>query len=175
MDATKRQPRGAAATPRLSRRAAGAVVLVVGSLAAVPLSDAPPARAEPARPNVLLIVTDDQRWDTLRVMPTVRRTLGREGTTFQNAFVVNPVCCPSRASILTGAYSHTTGVYTNGGHDPYGGFEVFRDRRTIATALHGSGYATGFAGKYLNGHHSSYVPPGWDSWFGIVRGSQKYA
>jgi N-acetylglucosamine-6-sulfatase len=131
-------------------------------------------QADGARPNVLLIVTDDQRSDTLNVMPIVRHTIGRHGVTFRNAFVVNPVCCPSRASILTGAYSHTTGVYTNGAFEPYGGFDAFRDRHTIATSLHAAGYATGFAGKYLNGYHSRYVPPGWDSWFAIVRRSQRY-
>lgn len=120
------------------------------------------ARAGEPPPNILLIVTDDQRADTLQYMPIVRRTLGKHGVTFTNAYVSNPVCCPSRASILTGLYSHSTGVYTN---NFAGGFAAFDDSSTIATWLQGSGYHTGLFGKYLNGYETEYVPPGWDRWF----------
>jgi N-acetylglucosamine-6-sulfatase len=112
------------------------------------LSLAPPARAqEPSddRPSVLLIVTDDQRWDTLWAMPEVQRSLVAPGVTFANAFTTSSLCCPSRASILTGAYPHTTGVYTQG--LPHGGFGSFDDSVTIATELHRAGYRTGFFGK----------------------------
>ena len=117
-----------------------------------------------ARPNVVLVLTDDQRWDTLDVMPTVQSQLVDRGVTFENAFVVNPVCCPSRASTLTGRYSHSTGVYNNGG--PYGGWPSFRTREgsTIATWLEGGGYRTGFFGKYLNNYGGRFVPPGWTRW-----------
>ena len=115
-------------------------------------------------PNVVLVLTDDQRWDTLDVMPTVQSQLVDRGVTFENAFVVNPVCCPSRASTLTGRYSHSTGVYNNGG--PYGGWGSFRTREasTIATWLEGGGYRTGFFGKYLNNYGGPFVPPGWTRW-----------
>lgn len=113
-------------------------------------------------PSIVLIVTDDQRWDTLGVMPTVQRELAAQGVTFSNAFVSNPVCCPSRASILTGRYSHGTGVYTNDG--PHGGFQAFNDSSTIATWLDAAGYRTALVGKYLNGYSGTYVPPGWDRW-----------
>ena len=117
-----------------------------------------------ARPNVVLVLTDDQRWDTLNVMPTVKSRLVARGVTFQNSFVVNPVCCPSRASTLTGRYSHSTGVYNNGG--PYGGWPSFRTREasTIATWLRSGGYRTGFFGKYLNNYSGPFVPPGWSRW-----------
>ena len=117
-----------------------------------------------ARPNVVLVLTDDQRWDTLNVMPTVQRQLVDRGVTFENAVVVNPVCCPSRASTLTGRYSHSTGVYNNGG--PYGGWPSFRTREgsTIATWLRSGGYRTGFFGKYLNNYGTRFVPPGWSRW-----------
>lgn len=118
-----------------------------------------------AAPNVVLIVTDDQRWDTLRYMPIVRRQLGGRGVTFERSYVVNPVCCPSRATIETGQYSHGTGVYTNHPNQPYGGFPAFTDTSTVATWLDGAGYRTGLVGKYLNGYDSTYVPPGWDRWF----------
>jgi N-acetylglucosamine-6-sulfatase len=116
------------------------------------------------QPNIVLVLTDDQRWDTLNVMPTVQSELVARGVTFSNAFVVNPVCCPSRATTLTGRYSHSTGVYNNGG--PFGGWPVFRTREgsTIATWLDGGGYRTGFFGKYLNNYGGLFVPPGWNRW-----------
>jgi arylsulfatase A-like enzyme len=129
-----------------------------------------------ARPNVVLLVTDDQRFDTLSAMPTVTGELAGKGVTFANAFVVNPVCCPSRASILTGRWSHQTGVWTVWNHR-HGGFTAFDDRQTLAGWLDASGYETLLAGKYLNGYvpgaldHWShpidhrYVPPGWDRWY----------
>ena len=114
--------------------------------------------ASAAPPNVVVILTDDQRSDTLSAMPTVQSELVGKGVTFTNAFVVNPLCCPSRASILTGLYSHSTGVYTNGG------LSNFNDGSTLATWLRRAGYRTGFFGKYLNSYRGTFVPPGWDSW-----------
>ncbi len=63
------------------------------------------------QPTILLIVTDDQRWDTLWSMPTVQQELVRKGVTFTEAIVPVSLCCPSRASILTGRHAHSTGVY----------------------------------------------------------------
>jgi N-acetylglucosamine-6-sulfatase len=126
--------------------------------------------APPTVPNIVLILSDDQRWDTLWSMPNVRSEIAAHGVTFSNGFVVNASCCPSRATILTGQYSHTTGVYTNQSKQPYGGFAAFRDDSTIATALQAAGYRTGLFGKYLNGYHSTYVPPGWDRWFASTGG-----
>jgi arylsulfatase A-like enzyme len=118
----------------------------------------------------MLIVTDDQRWDTLWAMPEVQRSLVGPGVTFANAFTTSSLCCPSRASILTGGYPHTTGVYTQG--LPHGGFKAFDDSTTIATELHGAGYRTGYFGKYLDSYQSDalagYVPPGWDRWVAFV-------
>jgi N-acetylglucosamine-6-sulfatase len=144
------------------------------SLAIVPtLGPAGVALAQPAGelPSILLIVTDDQRWDMLWAMPEVRRSLVDAGVTFTNAFTTSPLCCPSRASILTGAYPHTTGVYTQG--LPLGGSGAFDDSTTIATELDDAGYATGYFGKYLDAYQSDavrgYVPPGWDRWVAFVR------
>jgi N-acetylglucosamine-6-sulfatase len=152
---------------RLSAGAfAAAIALSLGGL--VPGTPGPqPARAQPvARPNIVLILTDDQRFDTLHVMPAVRRFIADKGMTFRNAIVTNPLCCPSRATILTGRYSHTTGVYTNG--EPDGGWEVFQESEssTLATALDAAGYRTALFGKYLNGYTGDglYRPPGWDRW-----------
>ena len=104
-----------------------------------------------AHPDIVLILTDDQRWDSLDVMDTVQSELIGHGVDFTNAFVVNPMCCPSRASILSGQWSHTTHVYKN--QPPDGGFETFQahESNTIATTLQAAGYRTALIGKYLNG------------------------
>jgi arylsulfatase A-like enzyme len=122
-------------------------------------------RAE--RPSIVLVLTDDQRWDTLWGMQTVEEALAAHGLTFTNSFVTNPLCCPSRSSLHTGRYSHSTGVYLN--TPPHGGFRSFHDTTTIATVLHAAGYTTGLFGKYLNGYGARpsdalYIPPGWDRW-----------
>ncbi len=133
------------------------------------------ARVEPATapgqpPNIVLIVTDDQRWDTLWAMPILSERLAGRGVTFPNAFVTNPLCCPSRASILTGNYSHTHLVYRQS--PPFGRFEWFHDGSTLATWLHDAGYRTGLFGKYIDGYQhaavTGYVPPGWDRWVAFV-------
>ena len=141
-----------------------------------------PARAlrvTAPKPNIILVVTDDQRWDTVWSMETVKRELIANGIKFLQAHTVVPLCCPSRASILTGTYPHTHGVYGN--QNSGGGFAGFDDRRpTIATVLHSSGYRTGLIGKYLNGYGkrdagrpSTYIPPGWDDWHGLITGNAK--
>jgi len=150
--------------PIVIRRAALTCALCLALIGPLltPAGPTPPTAAE--RPSLVLIVTDDQRWDTTFAMPVLQRRLVDRGVTFTKGFVVNPQCCPSRANILTGQYSHTTGVYDNRG--PFGGFKVFDDSSTIATWLDDSGYTTALVGKYLNGYrsHSAYVPPGWDRW-----------
>lgn len=167
------EPTAGTATASPRRRAWRAVpLLLVGAVvfsSAGGLFGAPRPHRGAGSPDVVLIVTDDQRWDTLSGMPGVRQLLGAQGMTFENAFVSNSLCCPSRASILTGGYSHTTGVYTNGGSL---GFQAFDDRSTIATRLHDAGYRTALIGKYFNGSWPvDYVPPGWDRW-ATFRGSR---
>ncbi len=131
------------------------------------------ARAQAiTRPNIVLIVTDDQRPDSLVRMPYVQRLLVDAGMRLDRAIVTDPLCCPSRVTMLTGRYSHSTNVYTS--EEPYGGWSRFTasggETTTIATALHGAGYRTGLIGKYLNGYQNAgaYVPPGWDRWFATV-------
>ena len=122
--------------------------------------------APSAQPNIVLILTDDQTIDELGSMPAVKSELMAKGVNFPNGFVVNSLCCPSRATILTGEYSHGTDVYRN--NPPHGGFQTFvsEDRSTMATWLQATGYRTALVGKYLNGYgtNPTYVPPGWDSW-----------
>jgi arylsulfatase A-like enzyme len=131
-------------------------------------SEAEPTRPSPQTPNIVLILTDDQRWDSLWAMPTVRRALSDHGVTFRNAYVSNPACCPSRASILTGLYSHHTGVWRN--EPPHGGVQAFDPEPTIATRLRSAGYRTALVGKYLNGYAGTRIPPGWDEWIAINTG-----
>ena len=120
----------------------------------------------------MVVLTDDQRWDTLWAMPNVRRELMARGVTFTNAFVSNPLCCPSRASILTGQYSHSTGMWQNRGR--YGGFHRFRDSSTLATWLNAGGYQTALIGKYLNGYDTTYIPPGWNRWVAFADTEDPY-
>jgi len=80
---------------------------------------------EDRRPNFVLIVTDDQRSDTLWTMENLRKELAARGIEFKEGFVTTPLCCPSRASILTGLYSHHTGILAN--MPPYGGAPSFKD------------------------------------------------
>lgn len=144
----------------LVRTAAAAAALVVA------------AGAE-AQPNIVLVVTDDQRWDTLPFMPTVRSELVGKGVHFTNAYAVNPLCCPARASILTGLYSHSHGVWANAANRKHGGLRVFDESSTLPVWLDAAGYETRLVGKYLNGYSPAvppYVPPGWDSWFAYYGG-----
>jgi len=167
--------------------ALAAACAVLLSLAGQGIGDLP-ARAATSRPNIVIIMTDDQRWDTVnpRYMPRLVRRMvpGANALVFRNAFVSNPLCCPSRVTILTGTYSDATGVYSNDGSftGPLGtgggGFLSFDDdpavHPTIATDLHDAGYRTALVGKYLNGYpneHWAYTPPGWDRWFSVQTGA----
>ncbi|HXJ36040.1 MAG TPA: sulfatase [Candidatus Eisenbacteria bacterium] len=134
---------------------------------------------QPLRPNILFILSDDQRWDTTDatqapagelIMPGLHHELGDSGVRFTQAFMTTPLCCPSRSSILRGQYAHTTGVLSNSG--PHGGAHVYpADGVSLGTMLQSAGYRTGFIGKYLNGYPAlwtagspPFVPAGWDEW-----------
>lgn len=120
-------------------------------------------------------------------MPNVN-ALAASGTTFSNAFIPNPTCCPSRSTILTGLQSGHTGVWTNGGAidgEPAGGESAFRksgnESRTLAFYLSTQmGYRTALYGKYLNhylpkrGAAGPRVVPGWTDFHAFVGGNGKY-
>ncbi len=126
-------------------------------------------------PNIVLILVDDfsmnlmadDLGDLARVMPNLAQ-MRREGMTFDNYFVSNSLCCPSRATIYTGRLPHNTGVLTNTG--PTGGVEAFNakgnDKRSFGVALNAQSYATAMMGKYLNGYlaEGGGIPPGWSEW-----------
>jgi N-acetylglucosamine-6-sulfatase len=163
--------------PSLRRRA------TVAAIAAVLTSSTMPALAATSPPNVVVIVTDDQRYGTVRWMPAVRKLLVERGTTFTNAYVPTPTCCPSRASLLTGLLAQGTGVWANGGSrngEPIGGWRAFHrsgmERRTVATWLTKT-YRTILVGKYLNGYDEAgrrHVPEGWDRWHAFFEPNGTY-
>jgi N-acetylglucosamine-6-sulfatase len=147
-----------------------AAILVTGSL--VPTVVAPgagasgrSAAAPDPRPNIVLVTSDDQRRTDLGVMDGLRSRLAGLGTSFRNSYSSYPLCCPARASILTGQYAHNHHVLGNA--PPWGGFEKFDDSSTVATWLQAGGYNTLFLGKYLNRYgltQPQYIPPGWSDW-----------
>jgi arylsulfatase A-like enzyme len=162
----------------------GAAALLLGLAACADGTGAGPSR--PGRPSVVLVVADDLELAGTGRMPRLRSLVAGRGLTFTRAFASTPVCCPSRASMLTGQYAHNHGILSN--LDAGGScFERFRDRgqeaSTLATWLRGAGYRTGRVGKYLNwypgvrrGADPTYVPPGWDEWYGLFssRGTDTY-
>jgi N-acetylglucosamine-6-sulfatase len=133
-------------------------------------------RAAPAKPNYVFILLDDMRKDELKYMPKTKALLAQRGMSFENAYVSNALCCPSRATIMRGQYSHNSGVWTTH-NSSIGGWETYKNRGheqdNVATRLQNAGYRTALIGKYLNGYKESYVPPGWNDWFAMF--GQKYS
>ena len=126
------------------------------------------ATSEARLPSLLVIMTDDQTVDDLRVMPQTRALLAGPGTTFENSFVSYPLCCPSRSTFLTGQYAHNHGVVANAGPN---GYPRLDETNTLAVWLQNSGYFTALVGKYMNGYGdggSPAVPPGWSRWFALM-------
>ncbi len=141
-------------------------VLAAGSQAAPAVTQ----QADP-RPNIVVIQTDDQTADSLRYLANVRRLLVRQGVSFDDSFASYPLCCPSRATFLTGQYAHNHGV--RGNEPPLGGYTALDHSNTLPVWLQRAGYQTSFVGKYLNGYGSAdnrtEVPPGWSDWRAAVR------
>lgn len=129
------------------------------------------------RPNIVLLMTDDMALGDLAVMPRTRRLIARQGVTFTQAVSSYPLCCPARATVLTGLQAHNHGVMGN--DPPWGGYTRFRDeKQTIGVWLQRAGYTTTLLGKYLNGYprpgRETFVPPGWDNWLVPVEGIYNY-
>lgn len=170
---------------RIGRFATLAGLLAVSCVQ--PVEDARVERAERAedgiagavvrRPNLVVVMVDDldqKAFDAAlaaNLIPNIKVHVLDRGTTFRNSFVTNSLCCPSRATYLTGQYTHNHGVLTN--YPPAGGVGRFREREasTIATWLRKAGYQTAHVGKYLNGYGQvapAYRPAGWSTWRGLV-------
>src|SRR5215203_6158335 len=148
--------------------------LAILFISAITRSTPTAAQTTSIKPNFVFILTDDMRQDDLKYMPKTRDLLGDQGMQFTNAFVSNPLCCPSRATIMRGQYAHNTGVWTNT-PGPDGAWQGYKnhgnEQDNIATRFHSAGYRTGLFGKYFNDYDGSTVPPGWDDWFGVPSGT----
>lgn len=150
-------------------------------------------RTPDRRPNFVVIMTDDQTLEQLSAVPQLRAALAPRGVEFTNSVVSYPLCCPSRATFLTGQYSQNHHVDSNGDGgtgeataseveavnrvEPEGEFQFHAAEDTaLPVALSAAGYYTGFVGKYLNGYGSGQggnsaadrVPPGWTDWRALV-------
>lgn len=130
------------------------------------------SNAEKRPPNILLIVTDDQRADgTMEVMPKTRYWFEQGGTRFSNGFATTTLCCPGRGSIFTGRYAHNHGIRTNGGWDVV---QRLDQSSTLQRYLQQAGYRTGLFGKYFYSWNLSVPPPYVDDW-ALFRGGYQNA
>jgi len=131
------------------------------------------AAGKDGRPNVIVVETDDQTVESMKVMSTVQSRIADKGVTFKNSFVNFSKCCPSRATFLTGQYAQNHHVLGN--VPPLGGFAKFERlhaHNNLAVWLQDAGYRTALMGKYLNGYlRHPIVPPGWSEWDGGLGGA----
>jgi arylsulfatase A-like enzyme len=174
MNAT-RQGAGPGRSPRTPLAAAclAACVLAAALLSVAPAASGKKDKAA-ERPNVVVVMSDDQTADSMRFMPHVNSQVGAEGATFAQSFVNFSLCCPSRSTFLTGQYAHNHGVMSNNEDD--GGYQSLDNSNTLAVWLQNAGYYTGHIGKYLNGYEQvpNTIPPGWTEWHGSTQTYQYY-
>ncbi|MGH2924249.1 MAG: sulfatase family protein [Solirubrobacterales bacterium] len=146
------------------RRRAGAVlfaVLAAACLLAAIVTGESSRASHGGPPHVVFITTDDQTVQDMLALPLTQTHVGANGVTFDNAYVSFPLCCPSRATYLTGQYAHNHEVLAN--VPPEGGYPKLRDAQTLPVWLQAAGYRTVHIGKMPNGfgEDPTYVPPGW--------------
>ena len=126
--------------------------------------------AQPQRPNVVVLMSDDQTAESMRVMARTREAIGGRGAEFTRSFVNYALCCPSRATLFTGQYAHNHGVLSN--QLPSGGYTRLDRSNWLPGWLQSAGYRTVHVGKFLNGYGTdspqTEVPPGWNEWYGTV-------
>jgi len=147
----------------------GLALLVLLALAAT-ASARPSGAGKGKRPNILVVMTDDMAQSDLQFMPAVRRRLAQKGTRFTNAIDSFPLCCPARATFITGQYPHNHGVLGN--FAPYGWYGMRSRGNTLPAWLDDAGYRTAAVGKWLNGYGAldahGEVPKGFDTWRGLL-------
>lgn len=178
------QPRVRAVAGAVAARTAALVVSALPvTKPAIGSQSSAASSAPESRPNIVLVVLDDFSTDLLQTLHSAR-TMRARGATYPHSFVVDSLCCVSRASTFTGQYPHQTGVRTNvadpgDGDDPRGGYAAFAKygnrARSVAVRLQEAGYTTGYVGKYLNQYEyrpgrPPPTPPGWSD-FRAVFGS----
>jgi N-acetylglucosamine-6-sulfatase len=147
------------------------VVVVLALLVFVGGAEARPVGAgKDQRPNILVVMTDDQAAADVAQMPNVKRLLAARGTTFADAIDSFPLCCPARATFITGQYAHNHGVAGN--FYPYGWYGMKGRGNTLPAWLQKAGYRTALIGKWLNGYGArdahGEVPKGFDIWRGLL-------
>ena len=156
-------------TTKLCAAAVLATLLTAGSIA-LPARGQAQGDAGAAKPNFLVVVTDDQTLEQMQAMPKTERFVGRKGTEFTNAIVTTPHCCPSRATHLTGQYAHNHGILSN-----KHGYPAFVEPGNVLPVwLQRAGYKTAHLGKFLNGYEKTVGPittvaPGWDEWATLLK------
>lgn len=177
---------------RLQVALVGCCLALLGALTppatAVSSAADPPFLPYIPRPNIVLVMVDDLSAEIADYMGEVGQ-LADGGVSFSNYFVSNSLCCPSRATLLTGKFPHNSKV--KGNYWPKGGFGKFLNNdldTNLGPYLSDAGYRTGLLGKYLNQYEpagdtdgeaapdypAAYVPPGWDEWFSTGWGYQQF-
>lgn len=127
------------------------------------------AASAQAKPNVLVVMTDDMSYDNLKFMPKTNAFFKKNGTSFTRNYVSFPLCCPARATFLTGQLAHNHGVQSVFSPENYIGWTT--KENNLGSWMQKAGYKTGLSGKYLNGYgeRDQYeVPKGWDDWHGSI-------
>jgi N-acetylglucosamine-6-sulfatase len=152
------------------RPAAGALAVAALCAAGVQPAEARPAGSGDGRPNILVVMADDMTTSDLAAMPATRRLLSKQGTSFKNTIVSFPLCCPSRATFITGQYAHNNGVIGN--FYPTGWYGMPSRENILSAWLDKAGYDTAFIGKWLNGYGAAdgrgEIPAGFDTWRGLL-------
>jgi N-acetylglucosamine-6-sulfatase len=148
--------------------------LLCAGVALVPAGTLAKKRAHKTqkRPNIVLIMDDDQSVNLQQFLTKTNADIGSRGVTFDNSFVNYSLCCPSRSTMLTGQYAHNHGV--RGNQLPSGGYSKLAPTlgNTLPVWLQRAGYYTAHIGKFLNGYGATSpdteVPPGWNEWYGSI-------
>jgi N-acetylglucosamine-6-sulfatase len=163
--------------------ALGAVTLGAACLVAGGSSAEHATAAASGRPNIIVLLTDDQENLSLKVMKIVNKEMKRKGLTFKHYYTNFPLCCPSRTTMLTGEYAHNHGVLSNQPPDGgYGAFNELHGNNYLPLWLQGAGYQTSYIGKFLNeyaepdpyGTLPHDVPAGWDDWHVLAPSKAEY-
>lgn len=169
---------------KMSPSVAACCILCLGTLLLCLQPGQATRRGRSKKPNVVLILTDDQ--DVyLGGMTPLKKTkalIADVGMTFSNAYVASALCCPSRSSILTGKYPHNHHVVNNTleGNCSSKSWQKTQEPNTFPALLYAHGYQTFFAGKYLNQYGDEdaggveHIPLGWNYWFALEKNSKYY-
>jgi len=154
----------------------GLLAVALGTLGLLTLAQSATAAG---RPNIVLIQADDQTASEFspEIMPKTTKLLVDHGTSFSDYIVTTALCCPSRASLLTGEYAHNHGVLNNG---KGGGYGALVDKGNVLPVwLQEAGYNTIHVGKFMNAYGKfvadpAEVAPGWDDWQTLFSGDGRY-